>query len=540
MLKYEVVENQSTRDVSLLKDLDADGDYELITKRHQRNGIATIYIKDGSDGEYQHNFRSEWLYGASLFYGDYDRNGIWEVYGLQYSGDSLFISGVEYPRKILLNRKFVMAGFADIESNHTIGNILSIREKEDKRLVLSVMGGYGAKPRKVCLYDFEKDKWTYSQDSIKAYQQFNASFDLDQDGVNEIVTWGRSPDNSHGGEFFSDQNSYIMVFDENLELKDWYKAKGLQSNAYFIVLGDKPYFILNHHEELPKSIIYSYQNLNQASIHFKVENGERMYYFFSVRGHNYYLKRDKNATDYLVEVNDDFRELSSYAIPANLDLISFFPYLGENHNFLVFRERSTKELFFSKKPGDKLRPFQELKVQGSLLFSQGLYRTIETFVISSSAGDFFFDVSESDFRAYWKTPAAIMLSILTFFGLVLLSKYRPTKSKKNNSKILKINTRTGFEIIPLEDILYCKADGKYTAIQTTDNGEIISSTNLGAIEGLLLEEYFIRLSRSVILNRNFIRKADRKKGKAVFKLGSGIRELALTQKEVKELSKTFE
>jgi hypothetical protein len=82
MLKYEVVENQSNRDVSLLKDLDADGDYELITKRHQRNGIATIYIKDGSDGEYQHNFRSEWLYGASLFYGDYDRNGIWEVYGL--------------------------------------------------------------------------------------------------------------------------------------------------------------------------------------------------------------------------------------------------------------------------------------------------------------------------------------------------------------------------------------------------------------------------------------------------------------------------
>ncbi len=101
------------------------------------------------------------------------------------------------------------------------------------------------------------------------------------------------------------------------------------------------------------------------------------------------------------------------------------------------------------------------------------------------------------------------------------------------------HARTGFELIPLSEILYCRADGKYTIIQTTDNGEVLSSTNLGAIESDLATDEFVRLGRSIIVNKNYIRKVDRKKGRAYFRTAEGMRELELTPKQVKTLTSTF-
>ncbi|MEQ9049213.1 MAG: LamG-like jellyroll fold domain-containing protein, partial [Marinoscillum sp.] len=264
------------------------------------------------------------------------------------------------------------------------------------------------------------------------------------------------------------QNSYIITFDENLEIKDWYEAKGLSSNTIFIVLGGKPYFILNHFDQSPRSDVYSYQNINQASILFKLGPDARISHIFSDQDQSYYIKTANDASQYLVKVKEDFSESATYAIPENLYFISNSPNIEEDYNFLIFRDKSTRDLFYAKRPGAILEPVQEVSAQGTLLFSQGVYHTKETLVMSGSTGDFFFDLSASELRTYWEIPAAIIMSLLTFFGHAVLLRHGSAKSKSSNSKILKINTRTGFEIIPLEDILYCKADGKYTAIQTTD------------------------------------------------------------------------
>ncbi len=56
--------------------MDGDGEAELITKRVDRKGYSTVYILKSSIGDYQSNFRTEWLETEPLFFGDYDSDQI--------------------------------------------------------------------------------------------------------------------------------------------------------------------------------------------------------------------------------------------------------------------------------------------------------------------------------------------------------------------------------------------------------------------------------------------------------------------------------
>ena len=58
---HQIVPHYGENDLSVLLDMNNDGRHELVTRRTMREGIATIYLKDGQAGEYQHNFETGWL-----------------------------------------------------------------------------------------------------------------------------------------------------------------------------------------------------------------------------------------------------------------------------------------------------------------------------------------------------------------------------------------------------------------------------------------------------------------------------------------------
>lgn len=74
---------------------------------------------------------------------------------------------------------------------------------------------------------------------------------------------------------------------------------------------------------------------------------------------------------------------------------------------------------------------------------------------------------------------------------------------------IRVNTRTGTMFINPATILYCKADGNYTAICTGDK-QHLCSMNLGKVEELLRSNTFIRVGRSHIINFEYITMLDRK------------------------------
>lgn len=89
---------------------------------------------------------------------------------------------------------------------------------------------------------------------------------------------------------------------------------------------------------------------------------------------------------------------------------------------------------------------------------------------------------------------------------------KPAASMKDlTDKIprIHVNTRSGTVFINPATVLYCKADGNYTTIVTSDR-QHLCSMNLGKVEDLLSSSGFIRIGRSYLINLEYITILDRK------------------------------
>jgi DNA-binding LytR/AlgR family response regulator len=87
-----------------------------------------------------------------------------------------------------------------------------------------------------------------------------------------------------------------------------------------------------------------------------------------------------------------------------------------------------------------------------------------------------------------------------------------------NSQRLKIPTRTGYLLMAKEDIAFCEADGNYTKIVKYDGDSMISSLHLGKVEEELDEVKFFRISRSVIINLDFLVSVNKGKRECLIKV----------------------
>lgn len=84
--------------------------------------------------------------------------------------------------------------------------------------------------------------------------------------------------------------------------------------------------------------------------------------------------------------------------------------------------------------------------------------------------------------------------------------------KETLPKKLILPTLTGFELIRISDILYCKGDVNYSHIQLMDNNRFVVSKTLKSIEELLTEHEFYRIHKTYLVNLNHIKKYHKGKG----------------------------
>jgi len=76
----------------------------------------------------------------------------------------------------------------------------------------------------------------------------------------------------------------------------------------------------------------------------------------------------------------------------------------------------------------------------------------------------------------------------------------------HNHRKLRFNTRSGYILIHPDEIFYIQADWNYSEIYLSKEKHEIISMTLGSVEELLPKETFVRINRSIIINRNFITK----------------------------------
>jgi two-component system LytT family response regulator len=102
----------------------------------------------------------------------------------------------------------------------------------------------------------------------------------------------------------------------------------------------------------------------------------------------------------------------------------------------------------------------------------------------------------------------------------------PSNSDKNeenliNSDLIGITGLDAIIFLKIDDIIYLKADGKYTMIQTTTE-HITSSKNLKVFETMLPESKFMRVHHSFLLNLKYIKKFQKEYNNLVLENGAQI------------------
>lgn len=79
-----------------------------------------------------------------------------------------------------------------------------------------------------------------------------------------------------------------------------------------------------------------------------------------------------------------------------------------------------------------------------------------------------------------------------------------------NEKKIRINTRNGFYMLKTDDLLFIESEGSYCVFHNANNKTDTVSINMGNLEVALPENKFFRISRSIIINLDFLDSVDRK------------------------------
>lgn len=85
-------------------------------------------------------------------------------------------------------------------------------------------------------------------------------------------------------------------------------------------------------------------------------------------------------------------------------------------------------------------------------------------------------------------------------------------AQHKNNEYIAVASIDKIELLKIEDIIFCKAEGKYTEFILANGAKILSSRNLGEYSGILSENYFFRIHHSYIINIKHVVKISKKEG----------------------------
>lgn len=224
--KYRIVaENHGTRYANtVFEDLDADNITEMV---RSGKGVPYHHIIVHNNENYvydQWNLQDETDPDfSSFFFGNYDNDRFKEIYMFTFKRDSLFLNVNELLESsgTKINRRFIIRiGFIDDRVTSTIypAGFYDVNGDGLNELYFSITTGFGLEPRRVFYYDIASGNLV-SGDFAGMTCQLAKLADADGDGRPEMFGTTTASGNYKTITPFSDQSSWLMVYDENLQFK---------------------------------------------------------------------------------------------------------------------------------------------------------------------------------------------------------------------------------------------------------------------------------------------------------------------------------
>jgi len=75
-----------------------------------------------------------------------------------------------------------------------------------------------------------------------------------------------------------------------------------------------------------------------------------------------------------------------------------------------------------------------------------------------------------------------------------------------------VPTPDGFVLVPLQEIIFCRASGNYTEFHLLNNKQLLSSYTLKQYHDLLTDQFFFRAHRSYLINLSYVKMYRRGEG----------------------------
>lgn len=227
---------------------------------------------------------------------------------------------------------------------------------------------------------------------------------------------------------------------------------------------------------------------------------------------------EQEARDVLTSLLQKFPEIEIVDESADVDsgIVSFLKHKPE----LVFLD-----IQMPKKDGfEFIKHLQDYLINTTIIFITAYHKyAIEA--IKHSAFDYLLkpinqDVLSKTLNRYWQTNNRNNFQ----------HDIQHLLNSLNDHKKIKLITRTGFELIRPEDILYLEADGRYTNIYCVMGKSTLSTLNLKKLENLLQKyPYFFKISRSVIINTTYLSEFNRTNKKCILFSDSRIYTLKISR-----------
>ena len=86
------------------------------------------------------------------------------------------------------------------------------------------------------------------------------------------------------------------------------------------------------------------------------------------------------------------------------------------------------------------------------------------------------------------------------------------KSEAHAPQVIALPMADGLQVVPVEDIMYCKADRNYTHVHLCSKKTFLVSKQLKEFEHLLVHQGFFRVHHSALINLKYINKYVRGEG----------------------------
>jgi len=104
---------------------------------------------------------------------------------------------------------------------------------------------------------------------------------------------------------------------------------------------------------------------------------------------------------------------------------------------------------------------------------------------------------------------------------------------------LKFNTNLGFAMIAPENIVYCEADRNYSNLYLSNGRKEMITSQLGLIEEKLAHKSFVRISRSILINLDYLESFQRKSKTVVLNTVMQNHELSVSLSGVRKLQNSL-